>query len=196
MLVVDAEMARKQGGQINPKLCIYACLQFLAGGSYSNIQFFTGKMMFRMRVFHFCCLCTQSCCPLHHYKQVCQHMILTQMSHTENNNGNKHLHSSSPFMFLNVYLSLLLFRIALSPIVVFIRTGMSTSLLNRLIWKTIKAINFCCHSDLSITFPQSVEEVKKAAAGFNSISKEGCIWNCVAVVDGYHRNQSLQQQLK
>jgi hypothetical protein len=39
---------------------------------------------------------------------------------------------------------------------------------------------------LSISFPQSVEEVKEAAAGFSSISKEGCIWNCVAVVDGYH----------
>lgn len=63
---------------------------------------------------------------------------------------------------------------------------MSTSSLYRLIWKTIKAINSSCHSDLSIKFPQSVNEVKKAAAGFSSISKEGCIWNCVGVVDGYH----------
>jgi hypothetical protein len=144
-------------------------------------------MMFPKQVFHFCCSCTQSCCPLHHYKRVCQHMILTLSSHTENNEGNKHLHSSTPFMLPNVYLSLLLFRIELSPIIVFIQTGMSTSLLYCLICKTIRAINCCCRSNLSITFPKSVEEVKKGAVGFNSISKEGCIWKCcVAVVDGYH----------
>jgi hypothetical protein len=64
--------------------------------------------------------------------------------------------------------------------------GMSTSSLYRLIWKTIKAINNCCHNDLTVKFPTSVDDVKTAAAGFSSISKEGCIWNCIAVVDGYH----------
>ena len=64
---------------------------------------------------------------------------------------------------------------------------MLTSLLYRLIWKTIKAINSFCHSDLSISFPQSVEVVKKAATGLSlAISKEGCIRNCAAGVDGYH----------
>ena len=53
LLVVDAEMARRRGGQINPELCLYACLQFLAGGSYSDIQFFTGMMMFAIQLFHF-----------------------------------------------------------------------------------------------------------------------------------------------
>jgi hypothetical protein len=64
--------------------------------------------------------------------------------------------------------------------------GMSTSSLYRLIWKTIKAINNCCHNDLTVKFPTSVDDVKTAAAGFSSISKEVCIWNCIAVVDGYH----------
>jgi hypothetical protein len=41
-LEVDAEMARKRGGKIHPELCLYACLRFLVGGSYSDIRFFTG----------------------------------------------------------------------------------------------------------------------------------------------------------
>ena len=41
-LEVDAEMARKRGGKIHPELCLYACLRFLAGGSYSDLRFFTG----------------------------------------------------------------------------------------------------------------------------------------------------------
>jgi hypothetical protein len=41
-LEVDAEMARRRGGQIHPELCLYACLRFLAGGSYSDLRFFTG----------------------------------------------------------------------------------------------------------------------------------------------------------
>ena len=42
MLDVDNKMARKRGGQIHPELCLYACLRYLAGGSYSDIRFFTG----------------------------------------------------------------------------------------------------------------------------------------------------------
>ena len=103
MLDVDNKMARKRGGQIHPELCLYACLRYLAGRSYSDI----------------CCF-----------------------------------------------------------------TGMSIASTYRLIWKTIHAINSC--NELQIKFPSSHEEVKAAAAGFASISKEGCIWNCVAVVDGYH----------
>ena len=41
-LEVDAEMARRRGGQIHPELCLYACLRFLAGGSYSDLNFLTG----------------------------------------------------------------------------------------------------------------------------------------------------------
>ena len=48
----------------------------------------------------------------------------------------------------------------------------------------MRAINNC--RELAISFPSSVDEVKRAAEGFSSISKEGCVWNCVAVVDGYH----------
>ncbi len=44
-LEVDFEMARRRGGQIYPELCLYACLRFLAGGSYSDIRFFTGTTM-------------------------------------------------------------------------------------------------------------------------------------------------------
>jgi hypothetical protein len=39
---------------------------------------------------------------------------------------------------------------------------------------------------LGIKFPTSVEEAEQSALGFQSISTQGCIWNCVAAVDGYH----------
>jgi hypothetical protein len=48
----------------------------------------------------------------------------------------------------------------------------------------MKALNKC--KELEIKFPQTVEEVKRAARGFESISTQGCIWNCVSVADGYH----------
>ena len=63
-------------------------------------------------------------------------------------------------------------------------TGMSTTSLYWIVWKCIRAIIECVALD--ITFPSTSEEVKAAAEGFSSISKEGCIWNCVAVIDGYH----------
>jgi hypothetical protein len=52
------------------------------------------------------------------------------------------------------------------------------------VWKTIRAINR--NASLSIKFPASVDECRDAALGFQSISQQGCIWNCVAVLDGYH----------
>jgi hypothetical protein len=39
---------------------------------------------------------------------------------------------------------------------------------------------------LGIKFPSSIEEAEQAAQGFQSISTQGCIWSCVAAVNGYH----------
>ena len=41
-LEVDEDMANLQGGSIMPEICVYCCLRYLAGGSYSDICFFTG----------------------------------------------------------------------------------------------------------------------------------------------------------
>ena len=35
--MVEQEMASLQGGAIIPELCVYATLQYLAGGSYTDI---------------------------------------------------------------------------------------------------------------------------------------------------------------
>ena len=102
-LEVDNRMASLRGGAILPELCLYACLRYLAGGSYSDIKYFT---------------------------------------------------------------------------------GISVPSLYRIIWKCIDAINAC--KELSIKFPTTVAEVKEAARGFESISMQQCIWNCVSVIDGYH----------
>jgi hypothetical protein len=110
-LQVDNKRASRRGGAILPEICLYVCIRFLAGGSYSDIRFFT---------------------------------------------------------------------------------GVSVSSFYRVLWKTIHAINNSQeHSDeaaslLGIKFPASVEEAEQAAQGFQSISTQGCIWNCIAAVDGYH----------
>ena len=95
-------MGSLRGGAILPELCLYACLRYLAGGSYSDIKFFT---------------------------------------------------------------------------------GISVPSLYRVIWKCIDAINAC--DELAISFPTTVDEVKEAARGFETISTQRCIWNCVSVIDGY-----------
>ena len=42
-LEVDKQMGSLRGGAIIPELCLHACsLRYLAGGSYSDIKFFTG----------------------------------------------------------------------------------------------------------------------------------------------------------
>jgi hypothetical protein len=102
-LEVNNSMAMLRGGPILPELCLFACLRYLAGGSYSDIFYFT---------------------------------------------------------------------------------GMSRPSFYRVVWKTVDAINRC--EGLAINFPQTVDEVKEAAKGFQGISSQGCIWNCVAVIDGYH----------
>jgi hypothetical protein len=63
-------------------------------------------------------------------------------------------------------------------------TGISVALLYRVVWKCIDAINEC--DDLAVKFPTTLDKVKDAARGFETISTQGCIWNCVSVIDGYH----------
>jgi hypothetical protein len=41
-LTVDEEQASFRGGAILPKICVYTCLRYLAGGSYTDIKFLTG----------------------------------------------------------------------------------------------------------------------------------------------------------
>jgi hypothetical protein len=102
-LEVNVLRANARGGPILPEICLYSCLRYCGGGSYSDISFFCG------------------------------------------------------ISFASFY---------------------------RAVWKCIDAINAC--EALSIRFPQTVEEVRTAAKGFQSISTQGAIWNCVSVVDGYH----------
>jgi DDE superfamily endonuclease len=101
-LEVDNRMAALRGGAIMPEIALYLCLRLLAGGSYSDIFFFT---------------------------------------------------------------------------------GVSQASFYRLFWKTLAAINKC--PELAVTFPQTAEECRAAAAGFASISDQRCISNCVACADGY-----------
>ena len=104
-LEVDREMAKLRGGAILSEICLYVCLCYLAGGSYSDIKYFT---------------------------------------------------------------------------------GISSASFYRVLWKTIRAINQCTSEMLSIKFPATPTGVRNAALGFQSVSQGGCIWNCVAAVDGYH----------
>lgn len=41
-LLVDFEMAQRRGGPIIPELCLYCTIRYFAGGSYSDIHYFTG----------------------------------------------------------------------------------------------------------------------------------------------------------
>ena len=64
-------------------------------------------------------------------------------------------------------------------------TGISTASFYNVVWKCIDAINKC--PKLAIKFPQTRDKVCEAAKGFTSIvSSQGCIWNCVSAIDGYH----------
>ena len=102
---VDRKMTDLWGGAILPDICLYVCLRWLAGGSYSDIMYFT---------------------------------------------------------------------------------GISSSSFYRVLWRTIQAINQSKSEMLSIKFPTTTAEARDAAMGFQSVSQGGCIWNCVAAVDGYH----------
>jgi hypothetical protein len=63
-------------------------------------------------------------------------------------------------------------------------TGISSTSFYSIIWDTIGVIRRC--KQLSITFPSKMNKVLEAAEGFQSISTNGAIFNCVGVVDGYH----------
>jgi hypothetical protein len=41
-LLVDSDMASLRGGAIAPEIQLYCTLRYMAGGSYSDVQFFTG----------------------------------------------------------------------------------------------------------------------------------------------------------
>jgi hypothetical protein len=41
-LEIDRKMESLRGDAIYPEICLYACLRYLAGGSYSDIKYFTG----------------------------------------------------------------------------------------------------------------------------------------------------------
>lgn len=67
---------------------------------------------------------------------------------------------------------------------IYLFMGISRPSFYRVTWQTIRAINKC--EELKIRVPKTQEECAKAADGFKSISFQGCIDNCVYVVDGYH----------
>jgi hypothetical protein len=68
---------------------------------------------------------------------------------------------------------------------IFYFCGISKTSFYRIIWKTMKAIAKCHDDYIKITFPKTLEQCQKVAAGFASISTMGCIKECVAAVDGY-----------
>ena len=53
-----------------------------------------------------------------------------------------------------------------------------------LLWKTIKAIHNC--PELQISWPYTKERQLDCATRFTSISTNHALWDCVAVLDGYH----------
>ena len=58
---------------------------------------------------------------------------------------------------------------------------MSVTLFYTIVWRTIDAVN----ATIKIAFPKSAEECALAAAGFEKVSYNGVIKNCVGAVDGY-----------
>jgi DDE superfamily endonuclease len=65
--------------------------------------------------------------------------------------------------------------------------GISRAALFQLLWMTIDAIRTSEDPRLNnIHFPQTPEELDEAAQGFEAISYQGAIPNCVSVIDGYH----------
>jgi hypothetical protein len=63
--------------------------------------------------------------------------------------------------------------------------GISKTSFYWIVWRTIDSLCRCQDSSLKVAFPKTQKECISAAAGFHSISTNGCISNCVAAVDGY-----------
>jgi hypothetical protein len=68
---------------------------------------------------------------------------------------------------------------------VMLLSGISKSSFYRVVWQTVQAIATSKDTNLQIRFPQTEEECKEAAGGFESVSHRGVIRNCVSVVDGF-----------
>jgi hypothetical protein len=68
---------------------------------------------------------------------------------------------------------------------IMIQAGISKASFYRILWQTIRAIATSKAKELQINFPQTEEECAKAARGFQSISHQGVINNCVGVGDGF-----------
>ena len=66
---------------------------------------------------------------------------------------------------------------------IIVSAGISTSSFYRIVHKTIHAINLM--DELSIDFPQTMAECRAAVAGFNNISYQSAIANCIGALDGY-----------
>jgi hypothetical protein len=68
---------------------------------------------------------------------------------------------------------------------IMIQAGISKASFYRILWQTIRAIATSKAKELQINFPQTEEECAKAARGFQSISHQGVINNCVGVGDWF-----------
>jgi hypothetical protein len=68
---------------------------------------------------------------------------------------------------------------------IFYFCGISKTSFYCIIWKMMKAIAMCHDEYIKISFPKTLEQYQKVAAGFRSVSTMGCIKKCVAAVDGY-----------
>ena len=67
---------------------------------------------------------------------------------------------------------------------IFYFVGISQPSFYCLLWKTIKAINNC--PKLQISWPYTKARQLECATRFTSISTNCALWDCVAVLDGYH----------
>lgn len=66
------------------------------------------------------------------------------------------------------------------------RTGISRASFYRIVWKTCQAIATAPNEgDLSLKWPETVEECVTLANGFESKSHKGIIKNCIGAIDGY-----------
>lgn len=92
-------------------------------------------------------------------------------------------HAISPKVRVFIYLH---FARGVSYLEICHLTGISTASCYRIVHSTCRAILECKHPEVdNIHFPQTLEECRIAAAGFENISYGGIISNCIAAIDGY-----------